>query len=164
MERPRTRWPAWSRWIRAGVALLYLAALLRVTVLKFPEVVLTHGWRPEALMLRWRFAVNLVPFRTIAGYLAGEPSVGIAVQNLAGNILVFVPWGLLWTWCRPNRTRATVVVGSALAASLVLEAAEFLLGAGSFDVDDLLLNGLGAFLGYLVAGIPGRRVGRTAGS
>ncbi len=35
-----------------------------------------------------------------------------------------------------------------LVTSGILETAEFFLGTGSWDVDDLLLNVLGALLGY----------------
>ncbi|ADU50633.1 VanZ family protein [Thermaerobacter marianensis DSM 12885] len=157
MDRSRTWLRQGSAWLQAAVALLYVGVLLRVTVLKFPQLLMNQDWQPQSLMLQWRFAVNPVPFRTIAGYLAGEPSAGIAVQNLAGNVLIFVPWGVLWVWCRAHRARAAVVVGTALVASFVLEVAEFLLRVGSFDVDDLLLNGLGAFLGYGAARFPWRR-------
>ncbi|QIA26524.1 teicoplanin resistance protein VanZ [Thermaerobacter sp. PB12/4term] len=141
------RRPGWG-WLRALAFGVYLAVLLRVTVFKFPAPLWRNGLDPELLVARWRWSVNLIPFRTIAGYLAGEPSPGVAMQNLAGNVLIFVPWGLLWVWCWPRRASARLVTASALVTSGILETAEFFLGTGSWDVDDLLLNVLGALLGY----------------
>ncbi|QBS37477.1 VanZ family protein [Thermaerobacter sp. FW80] len=140
-------WQGWG-WLRALAFGVYVAVLLRVTVFKLPVALWRDRFGPEWFAARWRWSVNLVPFRTIAGYLAGEPSPGVAIQNLAGNVLLFVPWGVLWAWCWPRRAQARHVAVSALIASGVLETAEFLLGTGSWDVDDLLLNVVGALLGY----------------
>ena len=163
--------PGCIRWLPLAAAALYLCALLRLTVLKFPARLLSGaGGHAGPLAHRLRFGANFVPFRTLAGYLAGDPSPRIALENLAGNVILFVPWGFLWAWIFPGRARARSVALAALLGSLAIECGEFVLGAGQWDVDDLLLNVLGALLGLLAfrvlrgvwPGAPGR--GRAAGA
>lgn len=146
-EHPSPGRRPWPVWVAAGV---YLYALARLTVLKSPRFLVEgSGWEPAPWALRLRFAFNGVPFRTILGYLAGEPTPAIALHNLAGNVLLFVPWGFLWAYLFPGRARSRDVLGSAFTASFLIEALQFALGVGQWDVDDLILNVLGAALGLL---------------
>ena len=101
-------------------------------------------------------ALNLVPLRTIGGMLRYLLDHGpertlmrrILVVNLAGNVAAFLPLGfllpLLWQGLR--RWRRTALTSAAVV--IVLEALQYLTCLGSADVDDLLLNLLGAALGY----------------
>lgn len=97
--------------------------------------------------------INLVPFRGIASEL-GNVNRQLGVLNLVGNVVMFVPIGLLtpvameWRWGR------TVLAGALF--SVALEVVQ--VGTGrSGDVDDVLLNtvgtGLGAVAGVLLAGL-----------
>ena len=98
--------------------------------------------------------VNLVPFDTVKLYLhvLEEPSLsGLiphAVVNLAGNIVMFIPMGILLPAVFPklNRFWKTVAV-TALVIALV-ELAQLVMLVGSCDVDDLLLNVMGSAIGY----------------
>lgn len=67
--------------------------------------------------------------------------------NLIGNIALFVPVGLLLVLVfRPRRPVLTAgLVG--FAASLFIEALQFIFAIGYTDVDDLTFNTLGALLG-----------------
>src|SRR5205085_1758774 len=72
-----------------------------------------------------------------------------AIQNLLGNIILFMPPGfLLPLLYRPISWKG--VLGIAVVSSLCIETLQRVLRAGIFDVDDILLNTLGALLGYLV--------------
>ena len=93
---------------------------------------------------------NLVPFREIRRYLQYYQRIGgwLVLFNLAGNILAFMPFGALL----PLLTREgagffkTALLGMDL--SLCIEVAQLALRAGSFDVDDIILNTLGSCAGY----------------
>lgn len=69
--------------------------------------------------------------------------------NSAGNILLFLPIGALLFPLLRTATRhpvlGAVLIGA--AASLLIEAAQFVFAVGYSDVDDLLFNTLGAGLG-----------------
>ena len=95
--------------------------------------------------------LELVPLRTIAGQLtlAAEGNLH-AISNLGGNVLLFAPFGwLLPSLFRPLRRyrRFIAVFAGSVAA---VELAQLLLRVGFCDVDDLLLNALGASLGFLL--------------
>lgn len=90
--------------------------------------------------------VNLVPFSSIVqGLRAGGP---LFVINIVGNIVVFVPLGIVL----PNLDRRfqhwikTLIIGIALSATI--EALQWTSAQRVADVDDLLLNGFGTWIGY----------------
>lgn len=98
--------------------------------------------------------INLIPFRTIITYvirLAGDSiNVGTVVKNLVGNLLLFVPMGAFLPFAFDEMKKLWRVVLFLLLLILSVELTQIVLGIGSFDVDDLMLNMLGGMLGYLV--------------
>ena len=98
--------------------------------------------------------LNLRPFKTISLYwrLLVKPVrpvlTRLAVYNLAGNILLFLPMGVLipavWEHFRRIGRVLLLVAGMVAAAELI----QVLILAGSCDIDDVILNLLGAALGY----------------
>jgi glycopeptide antibiotics resistance protein len=94
---------------------------------------------------------NTVPFRTINLYKKGlERHNSTAEYNIWGNLLGFVPLGILLPlcWRRFRNGFFTVLAGALL--SLFFEYAQLYTGLGIFDVDDLLLNTAGTLLGFVV--------------
>ncbi len=96
--------------------------------------------------IRW----NLIPFRILWDSFE-EVTHGNTIYlliSLLGNIGIFLPVGfffsLLW---RKNPFWQAVLGGAGV--SLVIELCQLPLGRAT-DVDDLILNTLGALLGYLV--------------
>lgn len=87
--------------------------------------------------------INLHPLRGIAGEL-DNINRGIGMMNLWGNVLLFVPLGLLapvalgWGGWR--------TLGASGVLSLLIEGAQLAIGR-SADVDDVILNVLGAVIG-----------------
>jgi glycopeptide antibiotics resistance protein len=97
----------------------------------------------------WVVADNFIPFRTIAIYLANSGSpfwIGQAV----GNVLLLLPLGLVGPIAIPAMAGWWRVLLVALAASLAIEAAQLWIPNRSADVDDVLLNVLGALIGYAI--------------
>lgn len=73
--------------------------------------------------------------------------------NTLGNVLLFIPLGFLLHLLFRHRLRHPLL-GTFLAATAVsfgIEAAQFIFALGYSDVDDLLTNSLGAWLGALLA-------------
>jgi glycopeptide antibiotics resistance protein len=93
---------------------------------------------------------NLVLFGEIRRFLKYRHILGtkIVFMNLAGNILVFLPFGfMLPVLCRFfHRLFGVLLAGFCL--SFVIETLQLYFYVGSFDVDDLLLNTLGSIIGY----------------
>ncbi|MFG2140309.1 VanZ family protein [Streptomyces sp. NPDC048650] len=101
---------------------------------------------------------NLRPGASIRDYL-GHANVADAAKQLGGNVVLGVPFGVLWPVLAP-RARGLVRVGVATALLMLL--VELVQGAlitgRAFDIDDVILNCAGALLGYLLLG---RRLGRA---
>jgi glycopeptide antibiotics resistance protein len=92
------------------------------------------------------FQYNLVPFATI-GYFLHNPMVTARDRmiNLLGNIVVFIPFGWLLPRCFSRVLKAYSVF---LIGLLFLEMLQLITRRGMFDVDDIILNSLGFFVGF----------------
>ncbi|RYY93772.1 MAG: hypothetical protein EOO11_19155 [Chitinophagaceae bacterium] len=97
-----------------------------------------------------RFAryANYVPGRTLLYYVTLQENPGTGLRNVGGNLLGFLPFGLLLPLVAPRFRQAGRLAAAALALSTSFEGFQLLTGVGAFDVDDLMLNGAGAVLGF----------------
>ncbi|MFM9277382.1 VanZ family protein [Paenibacillus jiagnxiensis] len=104
----------------------------------------------------WDFAApyryNLHPLRTITSYIRSADILPFSVWgvNLLGNVAVFIPVGALLAVMMQRRPRLLHMLAGFLPALLLLELLQMVLRAGSFDVDDVLLNTAGACLGWVL--------------
>ena len=85
--------------------------------------------------LAWR--INLVPFSQLD-----------SLFNIAGNIVMFLPFGFFAAllWRKFNWKRALAL---GLGITCCIECWQIFLGR-HFDIDDIILNALGVFCGYLL--------------
>lgn len=98
------------------------------------------------------YRYNLIPLHTILGYMANANSHNMktTVINLAGNIGVFVPFGVLIPILFDGLKRFGRFIGWFTASVIVLELLQTFLRVGTGDVDDVILNGIGASCGYML--------------
>lgn len=129
----------------------YLLLLLKVILFKFDHNTIVNILNDLDELAYTR--VNLVPFQTIRFYLfSGRVSDAIAVRNIAGNILAFVPIGILIPLLhRSLSIRLTFLFGFTL--STAIELTQYFTGLGSCDIDDLILNLFGTMLISLILGM-----------
>jgi glycopeptide antibiotics resistance protein len=99
----------------------------------------------------WRLTTNFIPFDTILRYINYSQyfNLEIIIINLLGNLLIFTPMGFLLPLLSKKFRKARKVVCVGFFSSLAVETIQFIFRVGSADVDDLILNTLGAWLGYL---------------
>jgi glycopeptide antibiotics resistance protein len=95
---------------------------------------------------------NVIPLHTIGIYLANLDS-GYWVGQMVGNLLLLLPLGLLGPIVLPWMDRWLRVLVAALALSSAIELAQLRVPDRSADVDDLLLNVVGAMLGYVILNV-----------
>lgn len=119
----------------------YLALLLRVILFKFDFNTILDILNDQDELAYTR--VNLIPFQTIRFYMfSGRVPNVVAFRNLAGNILAFMPIGILIPLLRRDLSLGvTFWVGFTLSAAI--ELTQYFTGLGSCDIDDLILNVLG---------------------
>jgi glycopeptide antibiotics resistance protein len=114
-----------------GLFILYTVALL---ILLF--------FRPNEQSIN---SINLVPFTTVMFYLSGKVNWLISFYNLAANIGLFVPYGIYQKLKRYSKLKALII---SFLFIVSIEITQFVFQRGSLDIDDLMLNLLGVFLGY----------------
>jgi glycopeptide antibiotics resistance protein len=94
-------------------------------------------------------SINLLPFETVLYYLSGDVDFLIAFYNLAANIGLFVPFGLYYCYIKMKPSIKPLVM-IAICSISVIEALQYLTKRGSLDIDDLILNLFGVFVGYSI--------------
>lgn len=88
---------------------------------------------------------NLVPFSEMFRYEIGSTSFYL---NVVGNIVIFIPFGyLISTYIKPKRILSILIVS--VISSATVEFVQLCIGR-SFDIDDIILNSLGAIIGFLI--------------
>lgn len=130
----------WLRGLTWVVLTLYSATVIYWMFLGFGRVVHYGG----------ALQYNLVPLRTISLYfdLNNGLSLFSRLVNLLGNVVVFIPFGALIPLVKLRPISWARISMYAALCILLLECLQMLLHVGSFDVDDLLLNLIGIWIGY----------------
>lgn len=104
------------------------------------------------------YRYNLELFREIRRFWFYREHLGFwpVFLNIGGNIIGFLPFGALLPVMHRNLRSGLLVTLLGFSASLLVECLQLVMKVGSFDVDDLLLNTVGAAGGYLLYWISNR--------
>ena len=101
-------------------------------------------------LLYTSYVYNLILFKEISRYFKYYNVLGfpLFMINIVGNIIAFAPFGFFLPVIsrRSKKWYNTVTFG--FTWSLILETLQLIFKVGSFDVDDLFLNTLGAAFGF----------------
>ena len=119
----------WTRYVLSGLFVLYLCEMFDVVGI------------PAAQYIRWEPNISLIPF--------SDETHWLGVQRVL-NAVMFAPFGfllpVLWRGCR----KWSVATLAGFLLSLTIELLQMFCFRAT-DVDDLLMNTLGALLGYFLA-------------
>ena len=88
---------------------------------------------------------NLVPFKEIFRYNFGSK---LFIKNIVGNVLLYMPFGLFVSAYLDNKKIFPIFI-LALISSVSIDFVQLAIGR-VFDVDDIILNVLGATFGALL--------------
>lgn len=152
--------------------LLYLYLLLNVTLFEKgfgrDDLVGTEENTREYYL---RYFVNFTPFHSIwevyiQGLIKGYVSSYYVLLNLLGNVGVFMPLAFFLPVLFRSQRRWYVFLPTLLFSVIAVETLQFLFMVGSCDVDDLILNTLGATLLYFLLRLPplARLIARICGT
>jgi glycopeptide antibiotics resistance protein len=138
-------------WRTLGVVALTTYAFWIASVAFFLMPFVPPGM-PRDGDIRW-LKLNLVPLRQVLRTLQ-NPNWHQTVRELGGNLLLLVPLTLLgpvlWPWLRAWRWALVIGVGVSVSIELLQLALCALLQDPyrSVDIDDVIVNTVGALLGY----------------
>lgn len=147
------------RW-RNKVARISIFLMFAFYTILIIDILFISGFRSfdfkfgPVLIDRIRINANFVPFKTIVFYLQafieGSINKSIVIRNLGGNLLLFVPCGFLLP-CVFNLFKRfrNITIGIILSITFI-EVFQLVAGLGSFDIDDIILNVIGALCGWLI--------------
>lgn len=143
-----------SSMVIAAMLAIYMYIVVKVILFKFHSIdpyfikqqLKAHWHSPEMIMDQLTVRANLVPFHVIFTYF--EQATLHSWVNFAGNILIFMPFGMLLPLLfRGMANPWSKVFMLSFTFSLGLETSQLILAIGMFDVDDLILNTFGGLLG-----------------
>jgi glycopeptide antibiotics resistance protein len=133
---------------------LYLIFLFNFVVLKFfgdfgRVIDRVEGIQEQRMYGYWN--ISLIPFKTINSSIETFLRVGLTPStiNFIANIFVFIPLGFMI----PLLLRRSSFVRTITICFLVIigiEIFQFIICLGSADIDDVILNMTGCFVGYII--------------
>jgi hypothetical protein len=97
--------------------------------------------------------IVLMPFQNLVDALDGEGGLRLAVAELIGNVLLFVPLGMALRWRFPalGIARVTIV---AMLVSIAVETLQAVLATGRWaTTTDVITNTVGGLVGAIAGGI-----------
>lgn len=100
--------------------------------------------------------VNLRPLKTVSAYLYvlknREDAYlrSVAAYNLFGNIVLFIPYGIFLPYLFKHLQKLWKVMLFGVITIVCVELLQIITLRGSCDIDDLILNMLGIFIGYMM--------------
>jgi glycopeptide antibiotics resistance protein len=92
---------------------------------------------------------NLIPFESIK-LMWRSGDYWLIFKNVIGNILLFFPLGFLMPLVIKRMRSFLKTAGAGFLISCTIEMIQYGFAERIFDIDDILLNGFGAVIGYIV--------------
>lgn len=147
-----------KRKIIKGIFLVYILGLIYVLFLHNSYRHMENTWNVSVFSKEHIEMANFVPLRTISTYFTrlGEHSINtsIVMMNLAVNLLLLAPMAFFIRTLFNNRiNKFWKFILFILVLNIIIEILQFLTFRGSLDIDDIILNILGACITYGIMGI-----------
>ena len=129
-----------------GTVLFILYVLALIYFLFFSE---EYG---RVAMEEREYRYNLIPFVEIRRFWIYREQLGTfaVFSNIFGNVIGFLPFGFILPVIFRRMNSGFLICVSGFILSLTVEVIQLVTKVGCFDVDDMILNTLGATLGYVL--------------
>ncbi len=139
-----------SQKIFSVIFFLYLLFLIKVIIFKYPidhMKAIVDTWQKD-VVLEGLSTANFEPFKTIKMYIQYYDMPGLrSFSNLFGNVLIFVPFGIMFPIVHETGKNVFVLLFNALILVIGIEVFQLFSNFGAFDVDDIILNCFGVLIG-----------------
>ncbi|WP_233566942.1 VanZ family protein [Cohnella endophytica] len=128
-----------------GVFICYIVFLIKLLFLS--RISLLEMFNSHRTLNR---SINLIPFNSIKEYILGGSATlkRFAFSNVVCNIVLFIPLGTYLSLFKKDKRVITNLLFIFLV-SLSVEITQGFLGIGTSDIDDIILNCLGGWIGIL---------------
>lgn len=144
------------------IFIVYLAGLIMLTLL------------PDGSNITYETTFNLAPITSIDNFFYDIMKNGFinwefletkptdvteiilytftdSFKNLIGNIILFIPLGLLYPLCRKKKVGIIEGIIVILGSTCTIELLQyFFLTSRRADIDDIILNFIGGIIGYII--------------
>ena len=129
----------------------YIVLIIKFIIFKYPIeqlIEITRGWTKE-IVLEGLSTANFTLGKSIKMYIRYFSNFTFwnGIANLYGNLLAFIPLGILFPLCYEIKNRKLVTFLFSLSFVVFIELFQLFSAFGVFDVDDILLNVLGSMIG-----------------
>lgn len=145
-----------ERYQKLIVIFVWISYMWIILLMTVPPIYITTKKIPLRQLILFSSPWNLKPFSLISGQFQNmmDGQIGAAKQFL-GNIILFIPAGFIPPIIFPKMQRYYGALIPGLLWSLFIEFSQLILhllnmGNRSFDTDDIILNVLGAFIGFII--------------
>lgn len=144
------------------IAYFIIYTITIITLTLFDEIFGRNGialvnWNRELLNNYLNNAFNIIPFNTINLFINGYKNDVVTQKdffiNVYGNLFVFMPYGIFIPLIFKKINKYCKFLIFIILFVLVIELLQFITLSGSCDIDDLILNVLGASAIYFVCKI-----------
>ncbi|TLS35734.1 VanZ family protein [Pseudalkalibacillus caeni] len=139
VEKKIEQFKAWTKGFLSLGFLLYAVMLIYTTLF-------IYNYYPYGK------SVNLVLFDSIR-LMWRSGNYWLIFKNVIGNVLLFMPLGLLLPIILKKVRSLWKIIILGFGTSLLIEILQYEYAHRIFDIDDILLNGFGAIVGYILFGI-----------
>jgi len=138
--------------IKIGLVISFTFYVFILTILLFFGG-RSNGWMADLTFLEYmKYSSNFVPFKTISTYInaifSGNMNLDIPLKNLFGNLLMFLPMGIYLPYFIKRLKRISSFSVTFMIILLVIKITQSISRRGSFDIDDFILNTIGALIGF----------------
>ena len=142
----RDRWPvkSWKKELAIQLFIFYILCLYQITALRFGGI----GWNIDNMIAR-NTRVNMMPVVELWNW-AVKGVWWHLFYNVIGNFAWFVPLGTLVPALFKGQRKWWRVVWIGAIVSFSIEVLQYILCTGVSDIDDVILNAIGAGIGYIV--------------
>ncbi len=135
-----------------GMFLVYLVAVFSLLFLAGTFRVHYNNELDVFSKIHFENAVNLIPFESIKLYFDNFYDMTNAfVVNIVGNLVIFAPMGIFVPLLFDDKIKnAFVMTLFMILLVSIIEFLQFVFFVGSADIDDVILNTIGAVVVYLI--------------
>ena len=124
---------------------IYFLILVNLTIFKYGYLTLDFDIR---------FYINDIPFvETVKMFTNEFSDIHIALYNVIGNILLFIPLGFCIPLFFNKKNKLSKVILYGFTASLTIEVLQIFTPFNTTDIDDIIFNTLGSILGFVIFNI-----------